>query len=303
MNSNQHLAVIDIGTNTVHIIIALVPSTNARGMQKVFQKRVYTYLGENGLGHIDPETYARLEDALVEFEKAINLHPVDKIKVIATEAIRKADNASAILNNIEARFGWNVEVINAQMEAKFLYEAVKNSFPISIGRHVLVDIGGGSVEFVITHEGQVGSVHSLPIGIAHLFNRFHHNDPITDEDIKNVGQHIKDQIEAVQKELSTHDHILIGMAGTFEIFYQNLSKEELNPNYRIIDLEGVEEFCHKVIQMDLKGRENHPFVPKVRAKYVVVALILIQEILRVLKPSSFVVSKYSIKEGVVFSMV
>ena len=112
--------------------------------------------------------------------------------------------------------------------------------------------------------------------------------------------HLNQHLTPIIKDIKGQIHSLIGMAGTFEIFRDHLSKKAIDTNYHVIDMDKVDKFCNTIIAMDLEDRKSHPLVPEVRAQYVVTALILIQQILYTLKPRNFVVSNLSIKEGIVY---
>ena len=134
--ANPRKAVIDIGTNTVHLLIAAVKDINK--LRILYKERHYTYLGENGLDLIGIEPTERLYKALEKYEKHIRKYHVTRVKVLATDALRSAKNGIEIQNKIIARYGWYPEIISGEKEAELITKGVEISLDTHISDYLII---------------------------------------------------------------------------------------------------------------------------------------------------------------------
>lgn len=289
-------AAIDIGTNTAHIIIARV--SNVTIEKVLYRKRFYIYLAEEGILKIGDAAKNRLYGALDHFNSKIDEYQCDTVHIVATEAMRKASNGPEIRQHVHKILGWAPEIISGEAEATYIYQGVSNIKDLSSGHHLIVDIGGGSVEFIYTEQGTIKDLKSLPIGIANLYNHYHSNEPLTSVDLTNLAQHLSGHLEFL-KDLNPHVE-LIGSAGTFEIFTQSANTQVI-PDIVKIKVSEVKALLSALIKLNLSEREQMKAIPVERAKYIVVALFLIDFICDSLELDSFWVSRYALKEGVLLS--
>ena len=140
-------AVIDLGTNTAHLLIA---QKNDKSFEVLFKKRHYVFLAEQGIERITSEAADRLFEALDDFHQKIEECDSGHVIITGTEAFRMAENGFEILDKITAEYGWQVQIISGDREAELIYKGVKSIIDIRIGNYVMMDIGGGSVEFIIS---------------------------------------------------------------------------------------------------------------------------------------------------------
>ncbi len=208
-------AAIDIGSNSCRLKIA---SLHMHRLKTLHEDREVTRLGESVFqtGVISPEAMASTISALKRFHKAVQLHVVDKVRVVATSAMRDARNAAAFTEWVKSATGWNVEVISGLEEGRLIHLGVVTHEPGAKGRCMLIDLGGGSCEVTISDGGRVKQMVSLPLGAVRLQQEFLQNDPPTREDIARLKQYIERELKRGEKRLGTNHRIglVIATSGT-----------------------------------------------------------------------------------------
>jgi exopolyphosphatase/guanosine-5'-triphosphate,3'-diphosphate pyrophosphatase len=206
----MNLATIDIGTNTTLLLVARV----APNVEVLEERAEITRLGR-GIGRqgaLDPEAVARTLAVLREFASAARRHGA-RVAAVGTEALRRAPNAAAFLGPAAEILGTQVEVIDGEREAALTFRAVVESFPdASRGDLVVVDIGGGSTEIVLSSGGQVAFRTSVPLGSVRLTEAFVRHDPPTSAERDAIAGAVDAAIAAVP--FSSRPATLVGVAGT-----------------------------------------------------------------------------------------
>lgn len=193
-------AAIDIGSNSCRLKIA---SVSQHKLKTLHEDREVTRLGESVFqtGVISPEAMAGTIKALKRFHKAVQLHVADKVRVVATSAMRDARNAAAFTEWVKSSTGWTVEVISGLEEGRLIHLGVVTHEPGAKGRCVLIDLGGGSCEVTDSDGGRVKAMVSLPLGAVRLQQEFLQHDPPTKEDIARLKQYIDRELQRAQKKL------------------------------------------------------------------------------------------------------
>jgi exopolyphosphatase/guanosine-5'-triphosphate,3'-diphosphate pyrophosphatase len=207
-------AAIDIGSNSSRLKIA---SVTAHKLKTLHEDREVTRLGESVFqtGVISPDAMANTIKALRRFHKAVQLHVVDKVRVVATSAMRDARNAQAFTEWVKSSTGWNVEVISGLEEGRLIHLGVVTHEPGAKGRCLLIDLGGGSCEVTLSDGGLVKEMVSLPLGAVRLQQEFLQHDPPSKEDIGRLKQYIDRELQRGEKKLGRpHVPLVIATSGT-----------------------------------------------------------------------------------------
>lgn len=294
-------AVIDIGTNTAHILIGEV--VDGKIIKVIHKRRCYTFLGDDGLDFISEAAIHRLLEALTQFEKDIKQHDCTDVRIFATEGLRSAKNGPGIQRDLEKRFKWPISIITGLQESELIYKGVLQAADLSKGNYLIMDIGGGSVEFIASKNGKKIFNESFPIGISRLFQKFHFNDPIEVQEFAKIGTYLSHVLQNLWRTLETakESYQLVGCAGTFEIFLDHGALNNHEISIKTVNTSRVQNLLSQVLDKNLEERQMVDDLPKERAKYIVVALVLIQYMIKELKSSSFKVCKYALKEGALVS--
>ncbi len=289
-------AIIDIGTNTAHILIAKVVDQKIERL--LHKERHYTFLGEDGLDHISQTAVERLLSALQKFEESINEHGCEQVRVLATEGLRSAANGPDIQGMISDRYGWPIHIISGEKEARYIYQGANLSTDLSLGSSLIMDIGGGSVEFIYVRDAKVIFQKSFPIGISRLYEGYHFSDPISDREVAAIHLHLESTLSEMWAAVSLNSlPKLIGCAGTFEIFLSKEDVENINTSAKRVSVDKVDSLWQEVRTKNINQRMLVEDLPKERVKYIVVAVLLVKYVIDRLMLNDFTVSKFALKEG------
>jgi len=292
-------AIIDIGTNTAHMLIGVV---SGGMLEKVlYKKRHYTFLGDGGLEEVSQAALDRLWTALDDFSKSLSEHRCTSVHIVATEGLRSASNSTEIEERIVGHYGWPLSIISGIEESRLILEGVRQSKDLSRGNFLIMDVGGGSVEFIQCIDGEVLTQDSYPIGISRLYEKFHKSDPFKKSDARRMASYLDKVLKGFWDNIGSRNGQpeLIGCAGTFEIFLDSRVKHDPNQAISTTSRDHLRELLRQVKEKDLHKRTLVPGIPANRAKYIVVALLLIEYVLDKLGGESFWVSKYALKEGAI----
>ena len=207
-------AAIDIGSNSCRLKIASVAQHH---LKTLHEDREVTRLGESVFqtGEISPEAMAGTIKALRRFHKSVQLHVVDKVRVVATSAMRDARNAAAFTEWVRSATGWKVEVISGLEEGRLIHLGVVSHEPGAKAKCLLIDLGGGSCEITLSDGGRVKEMLSLPLGAVRLQQEFLQQDPPAKEDISRLRQYIDRELKRVERKLGHPKvSVVIATSGT-----------------------------------------------------------------------------------------
>ncbi len=193
-------AAVDIGSNSVRLKIAAV--RNHR-LKTLHEDREVTRLGEGvfGNGMVSPESMASTIRALRRFHRAVQAHAVDRLRVVATSAVRDARNQQAFLAWVHSATGWKVEIISGLEEGRLIHLGVVSNEPAARGRCLLVDLGGGSCEIILSEHSAIREMVSLPLGAVRLTRDFLRHDPAQPEEVMRMQDWIRRELRRAEEQI------------------------------------------------------------------------------------------------------
>ena len=298
----KQVAVIDLGTNTFHILIA--EQLNDGTIQDVYRERKYVKLAEEGIEKIGTAPYQRGLNALIHFQKIIIKKKVSQVKAFGTAALRTASNGNAFIRDAKEKAGIQIELIPGSEEARLIHLGVVKAVQLGEDKGLIMDIGGGSVEFILADKNEVFWAESFPIGVAVLYKNFHHKEPISTKELQLLENHLNQLLEPLFSILKKHSSsCLIGASGTFDVLESILPLQRQNKLSATIDVKHFTPLYEKVIQMNLEERQDASSIPDTRSDMIVVAMVLIQYIIRKANIKKIMVSSYAMKEGILSEML
>jgi len=297
-----------MGTNTFHLLLA---EADARGYHITYRDRLAVKIGKNGInrGIITEEGMNRALLAMQSFKNMADQHNVSKIYAFGTSALRNASNSNDIVQRIEAVTGIKANIISGDLEAEYIYLGVKSALGLGEENSLIIDIGGGSVEFIIGNNHQIHWKKSFEIGAQRLLEKFQQHDPITTEELHALDDYFKDNLTLLfdaLKRLPTHT--MVGSSGTFDTLSDIFCAEhDIHKPVEEVEtpltIEGFYDIYHKILTMDRAQRLQIPGMVEMRVDMIVVACCLIRYLLEHHTFNRIRVSTYSLKEGVLASMI
>ncbi len=300
----NRIAVLDLGTNTFHLLIA-------EGRMPDFTEIVHVIeapkLGEGGIndGLIRPEAYQRGLQAMQQFKKHMDEHEPIQVKALATSALRNAANGDQFITEVKQATGIAIQTIDGDTEAMYVYHGIKAAGCLTEGNNLVVDIGGGSVELIWCNTHEIFWKRSFEIGAARLMAKFHTEDPIPAASVNALYAYLDEQLANLYQALGIqHINTLVGSSGAFETYAELLEKKQGKAivwkeciNYTF-GADKLIELFDEIIASSHAERANNSTIAPVRVDMIVVAALLTQYLIDKLHPDVVKMSAYSLKEGV-----
>jgi exopolyphosphatase / guanosine-5'-triphosphate,3'-diphosphate pyrophosphatase len=304
----MRLAAIDIGTNSVHMIVVQVRPDLS--FEVIDREKEMVRLGAGGLdGRALTETAMNAAlVALSKFRRIAESHKVDEILAAATSATREAENGGEFLTAIERETGIRPRVISGSEEAHLVHLAAVYGVDVQRGRAVCIDIGGGSVE--ITYGGKKPLLaKSFKIGVIRLTERFVKSDPLSGRDERRLTKYIHGQIASHVRDIvkQGYDRV-IGTSGTILSLGTMVATEESGtPPEEVRNLRVSARALHKlrkrVTEVDLQERLRLPGLDPRRADIVVAGSVLLDSILKELAAEEITLCDLALREGLVLDYI
>ncbi|MBN4065947.1 exopolyphosphatase [Candidatus Amoebophilus asiaticus] len=303
----MRLAVIDLGTNTFHLLIAETSEGNKYQLIYKTKHVVKLLTDEAREGYpIPPDAFERGLNSISDFQKIIKKNNADKILCFATSALRSTSNQSEFIESVKEQTGIDIQIITGIEEAKFIFHGVKQAMDIGLKKCLIMDIGGGSVEFIIADQNQIFWSNSYNIGAARLKDRFHKNDPITLQECKALENHLEIALEELIKQCKKFQICnLIGASGSFDTFIEmdwyHSHNKKMSENQVAFDLPLVayQNIHQRLVASTYEERLEMKGMKAFRADMIVVASVLTNFVIERLGIEKIRVSAYALKEGVI----
>ena len=300
----MNIAIIDLGTNTFNLFIARVSEGK---YQPIYATKDFVQLGKGGINNqiIRDDAIDRGMNTLNRFKKISIEHNCDKTIAIATSAIRNANNGQQFVEKVLHEIGIEIQIIDGNQEAEYIYLGAKQAVKLGNDTSIIMDVGGGSTEFIICNQNKILWKQSFEIGAARLLEEFHTQDPITQNEISKINEHLNSALSPLIEEAKKHRaSTLVGCSGAFSSFSAMIqSKDDLEDHINsettyVFNLSEFEKVHQTIIKSTIEERLKLTGLVKERAPMIVVGTVLVQFILKKLNIKTFEMSKYALKEGV-----
>src|SRR5271167_2024409 len=299
-------AAVDIGSNSVRLKIA----RTVRGrMETLHEDREVTRLGESVFANqtLDPQAMASTMQVLRRFHRAVQEHAADRVRVVATSALRDAKNSRAFLDWVRTATGWKVEVISGLEEGRLIHLGILSSARIANSRALLIDIGGGSCELTLSINGHIDDMVSLPIGAVRLTQTFLHHDPPKKKELEQMRGIIQREISRILKRITGAKlQIAIATSGTpaaisslhaAKVRGYNESKPQTVPQAVVAKL------LRDLSRLNLVQRQALPGIGPRRAEIIVAGAMVFAELMHLCNISTFRYMPLGLRDGLLAQMM
>ena len=306
----MRIAVIDIGTNTINLLIADTRQDNSYNI--ILETAYPAKLGKGGINNKEllPEAMERGMTALKGHLETITRYSVEKTVCLATSAMRDAANSSEFINRVRDELKIEIKIVDGEKEAQLIYDGVKQVSPIGKQPVIILDIGGGSNEFIIANSDGVIWKHSFNLGVARLLDMFKPSDPVTKEEIKKMENYFHKELKILFETMQQYSaDTLIGASGSFDTMAAMVAAE-YHPHIDImlsttyfIPMEHFMEWNRKLLRSNYKERLTMKKMAIHRVDTIVLAGIFINFILRELKIKEIWQCSFALKEGTIYQLI
>jgi exopolyphosphatase/guanosine-5'-triphosphate,3'-diphosphate pyrophosphatase len=303
-------AVIDIGTNTINLLIADIGED--KNYKIILETAYPAKLGKGGINSkmILPDAMERGMKALRIHLDTIKRYSTDSIVCIATSAMRDAVNKDEFITKVKKEFGLDIRIVDGTTEAQLIYDGVKQVVPIGSEPVLILDIGGGSNEFIIADSKGLIWKHSFNLGVARLLDMFKPSDPVTEEEILSLEKHFRNELQPLFDIVKNHRiQTLIGASGSFDTVAAMIAAIH-HPHFDVmqatsypVDIDHFRELHTKLLSSTFRDRLKIKKMVIHRVDTIVLATIFINFILRELNVKKVWQCSFALKEGTIHQII
>jgi exopolyphosphatase / guanosine-5'-triphosphate,3'-diphosphate pyrophosphatase len=300
-STDIRIAAIDIGSNSIRQIIADVSPTGT--IRVIDEMKASPRLGEGIVqtARLSEAAMRNALDALVRMATLSRQMGVHRVEAVATSAVRDAENGSEFLDLVRETTGLRVRVLDGDEEALLCYRSALAHFDFAVGRAVVMDIGGGSLEFVLSAGGLIDGLISLPYGMIRLTEQFLGPSP-SRKDLTALRRFLRKGLREQLSRRHWHGAQIIGSGGTLtNLASMVLARQGLDPGRHVhgtvVSRAEVEHLLDALQGMSVSERQMVPGLSPARSDIIIAGLAVIAEVLARLEARELVVSSYGIREG------
>lgn len=299
-------AAVDIGSNSVRLKIGRV----VRGrLQTLHEDREVTRLGESVFadGALDPQAMALTIRVLKRFHRGAQACAVDRVRVVATSALRDSRNSRAFLDWVRTATGWKTEIITGLEEGRLIHLGILANARIAGKRVLLIDLGGGSCELTLSVSGHIEDMVSLPIGAVRLTQTFLHHDPPKKIELEQMRGFVQREISRIQKRIrSAKVQAAIATSGTpaalSGLYEANVGGyDESKPH--TVPHPAVSKILKELSQRTLEERRALPGIGPRRAEIIIAGAMVFAELMDMCALRSFRYLPLGLRDGLLAQML
>jgi len=290
-------AVVDLGTNTFELLIADIDQKG--DWTPLISEEVPVFLGKGGIqkNHIAEEAQKRALECLVGFSDKIKKAQCAIVKCTATSALRNADNSSAVIEKIFDLTGLKIDVISGEQEATFIAKGTALAMVGFDNAYLVMDIGGGSTEFVLMKNENVLFKRSIELGATRLLEEHGLSDPPSTSELEGMKKTISTGFAPIVEVLKKHSvNTLVGGSGTFDTFKAMMNLEERNAIAEY-NIEELIDLLNTLISSDRSARISMPGLIEFRVDTMIPSALMVQYFLKA-GIEKVLWSGYALKEGI-----
>lgn len=303
-------AAVDIGTNSMHLVVARIAEHG--GFEMLTTEKDMVRLGQGGgeMKELAPDAMDRGVASLARLAEVAGSFGEAELVAVATSAVREATNRAEFIERVRREVGVQVEVITGYEEARLIHLGVLQALPVFDQRLLVIDIGGGSTEFCVGKGGKVIEARSMKLGAIRLTQRFFPgiddgDGSVDREAVDDCRNYVRSALAPVAHDLGGHQpEISVGCSGTIStIATMALAERGDKPrqlNGATFTADDVHTLADELASSSAKQRGNRSGLDEKRVDIIVAGAILLDEILSAFDIAEVTVSDYALREGVLF---
>ena len=303
---NRQIAVIDLGTNTCNLLIA---EYQDKSYQILHQGKEIVKLGKEGIdkNRLTEDGVQRAIRAIRKHQEQISKFDVSEVVIIATSAIRDATNKDWFQQQIKANTGLELEVISGEKEAQLIFEGVKLAFHLIADQTLILDIGGGSNEFILTQNNEPIWKQSFPLGMARVIEQIPPSDPITPEEIQQINDWFTNRLESLWIRLQDIKiPLLIGCSGAFDTLTDLIDQTDPGTKIRTkqeIEIADFARIYETLIKSTTAERTEMKGMESIRIEMIVPSVLFIKLVIDRLNIPKINQTDYALQEGILYERI
>jgi exopolyphosphatase/guanosine-5'-triphosphate,3'-diphosphate pyrophosphatase len=300
-------AIVDLGTNTFKLLVC---DRAEDGLRVIHREEVPVYLGRGGIeqGIIAADAMERGMEALRSFRATALSHGIDNLKGFGTSALRNARNADVFVRRAKEELDIDISIIPGDEEASLILDGVRQAVSLGNKPTLIMDIGGGSTEFILATEKALMWKRSFELGVTRLRERIPTSDPMTLEEETRIAEHLDNLLEPLYAVIERHEpHLLVGSAGSFDTLAAMVTAEDgstldaldITLPFSALRFDALKD---RLMRMTREERLAVPGLPEHRVDTITYALVQIERVLLAGGIRELAWSRYALKEGAAVRM-
>jgi len=306
-SAQPRLAAIDVGTNTIRLIVAEVQDDDTYRI--LDEEREMVRLGEklDRTGRLSDAAVERALEAIGKMKAIADGFAVAEVRAIATSAVREAANGRGFVREVLRQHRLRIEVISGEEEAQLAFRSAARHFDLEGRSTAVVDIGGGSVEVILSAGAAIDQVYSLPLGAVRVTERLVRSDPLRKKHWKAMKAEIDRSIRETIRQPAHRAEIMIGSGGTFTAL-AHMSKWEREGRHGsvqgyVLTPAEVIHLLDRLREAPLEARRQIPGLSSDRADIIVAGASVISRLMRRLGSQRILVNERGIRDGLLLHMI
>jgi exopolyphosphatase/guanosine-5'-triphosphate,3'-diphosphate pyrophosphatase len=293
-------AAVDIGSNSVRLSIAEL--RNGR-LVPLHQDREVTRLGEGVFrdGNLDPQAMAHCLKVLRRFHRTVQSYAVERIRVVATSAMRDSNNSRVFTEWVRSATGWKIEVISGLEEGRLIHLGVISHLRVRPPALLLMDLGGGSCELTYSKQGHVAEIVTLPLGAVRLTQEFLRHDPPRKDELKRLREFIGEEVANIPRQL-TQSRVATALATSGTAAALAEAAHSLKFSRTDISVNAVSKLFERLAKLTHKQRATIKGINSKRAEIIVAGAAVFDQVLRSCGMKGFRYSSLGLRDGLLAQM-
>lgn len=299
------IAAIDIGTNSIHMVIAR--ATGPASFEVVDREREVVQIGRGSFRHgrLRSDAMHGTLETLARFVALARRHQVDRVVCTATAAVREARNGGAFIRAARLSTGVMPRVIPTEEEGRLVYLGVKSALQLDSAPALILDIGGGSVQFVVGDRDRLLLARSVPLGALRLTQLMLPSDPPARGDLQRLRRHLRSEARAPLEAVAELGPVRVyGSSGTIHALAETAHRadtgaSDIHLNGHVLTLESLSRLTRRLVRMNRAEREGLPGIDATRAEIIVPGALLLLHVMETLGAPAITVSDFGVREGLV----
>ena len=291
-------AFIDLGTNTFHLLIAAVENGNS---EIIYRSKEIVGLGAGGIneGLILEDAMERGLHCLDQFSELCKTYKVEQIDAYGTSALRSASNSAEFIDRVMTNTGIKITVIDGNREAELIQLGISSSLNKITEPYLIMDIGGGSTEFILVKEDNIIEKESFEVGVQRLLSAYYSEDPLPESSYEEIVRHLDNLLGPLSRFRNLHPQSLVGASGTFTTLFHMYAEEKgiSESADTFVPADFFRKTFNKLLTMSREERLQLPGMSAPRVDLIVVGSCLVSYVLDYFAFDGFYVSGNGLKEG------
>jgi exopolyphosphatase/guanosine-5'-triphosphate,3'-diphosphate pyrophosphatase len=291
------VAAIDVGSNSLHMVIAQADPDGA--ITTLWRMKEMVGLGRISFPsrRLTAEAMERAIATLKRFKEAAQRRQCEKILAVATSAVRESVNGGDFLRRVQTELGLNLRVVSARDEAKLIYLGVRHAVQLPAAPTFMIDIGGGSVEFIVADKTRAVMLESRKLGAARMTARYIKSDPVSPADLKSLLAHYDRELTPLCEQIhSLKPTGALGTSGTLENLAA-MCNSLYGSDAGVIAREPLEKLVGKLLETRTVDRAGFKGLDDQRKDQIIAGAVLVNELFRRLNLDKITVCKSALREG------